>query len=155
MKPWESVTARNSILDELANEGLLLGPLAEEVGRDLDPFDLICYVAFDQPSTSTMMFSGSGRDLMSVWNPSMVISVIFFFLFDTPFSKINDIGLFPIGGMNSWRAARVKQTLITERMDAFVLAASFRPLIHLSTVNGLTYLKGVRPNCASMQFLSK
>ena len=24
-------------------------PLAEEVGKDLDPFDLICHVAFDQP----------------------------------------------------------------------------------------------------------
>jgi type I restriction enzyme, R subunit len=28
---------------------LLLDPLAEEVGKDLDPFDLICHVAFDQP----------------------------------------------------------------------------------------------------------
>lgn len=27
----------------------MLDPLAEEVGRDLDPFDLICHVAFDQP----------------------------------------------------------------------------------------------------------
>ena len=24
-------------------------PLAEELGKDLDPFDLICHVAFDQP----------------------------------------------------------------------------------------------------------
>ena len=28
---------------------MLLEPLAEEVGKDLDPFDLICHVAFDQP----------------------------------------------------------------------------------------------------------
>jgi type I restriction enzyme R subunit len=33
----------------LAAEGLLLDPLAQEVGKDLDPFDLICHVAFDQP----------------------------------------------------------------------------------------------------------
>ncbi len=35
--------------EELESEGLLLEPLAEEVGKDLDPFDLICHVAFDQP----------------------------------------------------------------------------------------------------------
>jgi type I restriction enzyme R subunit len=33
----------------LEKEGLILDPLAEEVGKDLDPFDLICHVAFDQP----------------------------------------------------------------------------------------------------------
>ena len=27
---------------------LLLGPLMEEVGKDLDPFDLICHIAFDR-----------------------------------------------------------------------------------------------------------
>lgn len=37
------------MIDELAKEGLLLKPLADEVGRHLDPFDLICHVAFDQP----------------------------------------------------------------------------------------------------------
>ena len=30
-------------------EGLFLEPLAEEVGKDFDAFDLICHVAFDQP----------------------------------------------------------------------------------------------------------
>ena len=38
-----------AIIEELENEGLLFDPLAEEVGKDLDPFDLICHVAFDQP----------------------------------------------------------------------------------------------------------
>ena len=28
---------------------MILEPLAEEVGKDLDPFDLICHVAFDHP----------------------------------------------------------------------------------------------------------
>jgi type I restriction enzyme R subunit len=36
------------IINELRAEGLPLEPLAEEVGKDLDPFDLICHVAFDQ-----------------------------------------------------------------------------------------------------------
>jgi type I restriction enzyme R subunit len=36
-------------VDELANRGVFLEELAEQVGRDFDAFDLLCYVAFDQP----------------------------------------------------------------------------------------------------------
>lgn len=46
---WNHTDRKQAILDELEEEGLLLEPLAEEVGQDLDPFDLICHVAFDQP----------------------------------------------------------------------------------------------------------
>lgn len=35
-------------MEELAAEGLPLDPIIEELGKDLDPFDLICYVAFDR-----------------------------------------------------------------------------------------------------------
>ncbi len=40
---------KQAVIEELASEGLPLDPLAEEVGKDLDPFDLICHVAFDRP----------------------------------------------------------------------------------------------------------
>lgn len=46
---WNDAERKQAIIDELAEEGLLLDPLADEVGKDLDPFDLICHVAFDQP----------------------------------------------------------------------------------------------------------
>jgi len=46
---WRSAERKEAILAELAEEGLLLEPLLEEVGKDLDPFDLICHIAFDQP----------------------------------------------------------------------------------------------------------
>jgi type I restriction enzyme R subunit len=46
---WNAAGRKQAVIEELAEEGLLLGPLAEEVGKDLDPFDLICHVAFDQP----------------------------------------------------------------------------------------------------------
>jgi type I restriction enzyme, R subunit len=46
---WNGAERKEAIIEELKNEGLLLDPLAEEVGKDLDPFDLICHVAFDQP----------------------------------------------------------------------------------------------------------
>lgn len=46
---WKSAERKTAVLEELANEGLLIEPLAEEVGKELDAFDLICHVAFDQP----------------------------------------------------------------------------------------------------------
>jgi type I restriction enzyme, R subunit len=49
LKAWSSTVRKQAIIEELAAEGLLLEPLADEVGKDFDPFDLICHVAFDQP----------------------------------------------------------------------------------------------------------
>jgi type I restriction enzyme R subunit len=49
LRRWHSAERKEAIIDELAEEGLLLEPLLEEVGRDLDPFDLICHIALDQP----------------------------------------------------------------------------------------------------------
>jgi type I restriction enzyme R subunit len=46
---WSEADRKQAIIDELSEEGLPLDPLAEEVGKDLDPFDLICHVAFDRP----------------------------------------------------------------------------------------------------------
>ena len=49
LKRWYGAERKQAIIEELAAEGLLLEPLADEVGKDLDPFDLICHVAFDRP----------------------------------------------------------------------------------------------------------
>jgi type I restriction enzyme R subunit len=46
---WSTAEQKQVVIDELAERGILFEPLAEEVGRDLDPFDLICHVAFGQP----------------------------------------------------------------------------------------------------------
>jgi type I restriction enzyme, R subunit len=48
LKRWKAAERKQAVLDELAAEGLPLDPVAEEVGKDLDPFDLICHVAFDR-----------------------------------------------------------------------------------------------------------
>lgn len=46
---WKSTEHKQAILDDLETEGLLLAALQDELGRDMDPFDLILHVAFDQP----------------------------------------------------------------------------------------------------------
>lgn len=49
LRRWSTAERKAAILQELEQHGVLLEPLAEEVGRDFDAFDLICHVAFDQP----------------------------------------------------------------------------------------------------------
>jgi type I restriction enzyme R subunit len=46
---WSSADKKQAIVDALAQEGVFFEALADEVGRDCDPFDLLCHVAWDQP----------------------------------------------------------------------------------------------------------
>jgi type I restriction enzyme R subunit len=48
LKRWKTAERKQAIVEELEAEGLPLDSIAEELGKDLDPFDLICHVAFDK-----------------------------------------------------------------------------------------------------------
>lgn len=48
-RKWNEADRKQSIIDELANEGVIWQALEDDISKDLDPFDLICHVAFDQP----------------------------------------------------------------------------------------------------------
>ena len=45
---WNCAERKQALVDELSAEGLALDVIAEELSKDLDPFDLICHVAFDR-----------------------------------------------------------------------------------------------------------
>lgn len=45
---WSESEKKEALLSELAEQGILLEALREEVGKEMDAFDLICHVAFDQ-----------------------------------------------------------------------------------------------------------
>ena len=47
LKRWKAAERKQAIVEELEAEGLPLDIIALELGKDLDPFDLICHVAFD------------------------------------------------------------------------------------------------------------
>ena len=49
IQTWKAADKKHAIVEELADQGVFFELLAEEVGKDLDPFDLICHVVFDQP----------------------------------------------------------------------------------------------------------
>ncbi len=48
LKRWKSAERKQAIIEELEAEGLALDAIADELGKNLDPFDLICHVAFDK-----------------------------------------------------------------------------------------------------------
>ncbi|MFP8966032.1 EcoAI/FtnUII family type I restriction enzme subunit R [Pokkaliibacter sp. CJK22405] len=56
LRRWNDTEQKKAIIDELAAQGVMWEALAEEVeakrGQPLDPFDLICHIAFDQPPLS-------------------------------------------------------------------------------------------------------
>ncbi len=47
LKRWKAAERKQAIIEELEAEGLPLDLIALELGKDLDPFDLICHVVFD------------------------------------------------------------------------------------------------------------
>ncbi|MBE0471863.1 MAG: DEAD/DEAH box helicase family protein [Methyloprofundus sp.] len=49
IKKWQSADRKQAVIDELEAQGVIWQALEDDVSRDLDPFDLICHVAFDQP----------------------------------------------------------------------------------------------------------
>ena len=48
-RKWKQAERKQAIIDELEREGILWEVLEQEVGKELDPFDLICHVVYDQP----------------------------------------------------------------------------------------------------------
>ena len=52
LRRWNQSDKKQAIVNELHEQGILFEALEAEVGKDFDPFDLICHVAFDQPPLS-------------------------------------------------------------------------------------------------------
>lgn len=48
-RKWQEAERKQVIIDELAAEGVIWEALEDDVSKALDPFDLICHIAFDQP----------------------------------------------------------------------------------------------------------
>jgi type I restriction enzyme R subunit len=49
LKRWKSSERKTAVIEELLEQGVFFDALAEEVGRDYEPFDLVLHVAYGQP----------------------------------------------------------------------------------------------------------
>lgn len=47
LKSWNNANKKKIIVEELEQHGIFFDALKEEIGKDFDPFDLICHVAFE------------------------------------------------------------------------------------------------------------
>ena len=46
---WNEADKKQAVIEELENEGVIWEALKDEVGKEMDAFDLICHVVYDQP----------------------------------------------------------------------------------------------------------
>jgi type I restriction enzyme, R subunit len=46
---WTAAARKEAVIDELKEQGVLLEALRDQIGPDLDAFDLICHVVYDRP----------------------------------------------------------------------------------------------------------
>ncbi|MEC8482513.1 MAG: type I restriction-modification enzyme R subunit C-terminal domain-containing protein, partial [Pseudomonadota bacterium] len=49
IKKWQDADKKQAIIEELEEHGVIWEILEQEVGKDLDPFDMICHIVYDQP----------------------------------------------------------------------------------------------------------
>ena len=50
LQAWSGADRKAALIEELEAEGVLFDALADEVSRELDPFDLLLHVAYNQPT---------------------------------------------------------------------------------------------------------
>jgi type I restriction enzyme R subunit len=49
LRAWHASDKKVAILAELETQGVFWEELREQVGKDFDPFDLVCHVVYDRP----------------------------------------------------------------------------------------------------------
>jgi type I restriction enzyme R subunit len=97
----ESAERKEVLIEELAEEGLLLEPLQEDIGRDLDPFDLICHIAFDQRPLTRQERANNvkKRDVFTKYGPQARA------VLEALLDKYQDEGIF--GGLDDARILEI------------------------------------------------
>jgi type I restriction enzyme R subunit len=49
LRRWIEADRKQAVIEELREHGVLLEALADMVGTEMDPFDLVCHVVYDRP----------------------------------------------------------------------------------------------------------
>lgn len=102
LRRWQGAERKDAVIEELTTEGLLLQPLMDEIGKDLDPFDLICHIAFDQPplTRSERANNVKKRDFFTRYGPQARA------VLEALLAKYQDEGL--VSGMDNVRVLQIR-----------------------------------------------
>ncbi len=127
LKRWNSEGRKQAVFDELEAEGLPLDIIAAELGKDLDPFDLICHIAFDaKPLTRRERAeSVKKRDAFTKYGPQAkaVLEALLEKYADEGVMNLDDLGVLkiaPFSGMGS----------VVELVRAFGGKPGFEQAVH-------------------------
>lgn len=108
LKRWNSTQRKEAVVEELEAEGLPLDLIAAELGKDLDPFDLICHIAFDaRPLTRAERAANvKKRDVFTKFGPQAraVLEALLDKYADEGVMNLDDPGVLkiaPFSGMGS------------------------------------------------------
>ncbi|HTQ48488.1 MAG TPA: DEAD/DEAH box helicase family protein [Polyangiaceae bacterium] len=99
LRTWTAAERKQVIVEELREHGVLLEALRDGVGRDLDPFDLICHVVYDRPPLTRRERAEEvrKRDVFTKYGPQARA------VLDALLEKYASEGLAPIEDMNVLR----------------------------------------------------
>ena len=101
LKRWKSAERKQAIIEELEAEGLPLDAIADELGKNLDPFDLICHIAFDRKPLTRHERANSvkKRDVFAKYGPQARA------VLDALLEKYQDEGVLNLDDTNVLRIA--------------------------------------------------
>jgi type I restriction enzyme R subunit len=127
LRRWKSAERKQAIIDELEEEGLRLEPLAEEVNPDLDPFDLICHVAYGRPPLTRRERADNvrKRDVFARYGPQARA------VLDALLDKYQDEGVVDLGDPRILQIAPIdKMGTPVELIRQFGSRAGFEQAVH-------------------------
>ena len=127
LKRWNGEQRKEAVFEELEAEGLPIDFIAAELGKDLDPFDLICHIAFDaKPLTRRERAEGvKKRDVFTKYGPQakVVLEALLEKYADEGVLNLDDLGVLkiaPFSGMGS----------VVELVRAFGGKPGFEQAVH-------------------------
>ena len=128
LRRWKGEARKEVVMQELAEEGLPLQPLMDEVGADLDPFDLICHIAFDQPPLTRRERADQvrKRDVFTQYGPQALA------VLEALLTKYQDEGV--VGGLDNVKILEIppfnQMGMPFQLIKQFGTKAGFEQAVH-------------------------
>lgn len=109
---WEDSDKKQAIIDELEDKWVLLEELQSQLWKDMDPFDLICHIAFDKPALTRKERANNvkKRDIFTkYWEKAReVISLLLDKYADNWIEAIEDINVLKVDPFNGiWKPLQI------------------------------------------------
>lgn len=127
LKRWKSTERKQAIIEELEAEGFALDVITEELGKNLDPFDLICHVAFDKkPLTRRERAENvKKRDVFTKYGPQARA------VLDALLEKYRDEGVFNLDDANVLKVTPfTAMGSVVQLINAFGGKEGFEKAVH-------------------------